>query len=87
MVSACVRWKGAKKPFFVSDKGLKVNSKTYKNTWKKRLLREVNRIINNSTWIFIQDSAPSHHPNIIQDFLKEKLCKRFFKIYYYTVYN
>ena len=87
MVSACVRWKGATKLFFVSDKGLKVNSKTYKKHLEKELLREVNRIINNSTCTFIQDSTPSHHPNIIQDFLKEKLCKRFFKVYCYMVYN
>ena len=79
MVSACVMWKGATKPFFVNDKGLKVNSKTYKKHLKKELLLKFNRIMNNSTWIFIQDSAPSPRVNIFQDFLKEKLGKRFFK--------
>ena len=30
-------------------------------------------------WIFIQDSAPSHRSNLVQDFLMEKLPKRFVK--------
>ena len=30
-------------------------------------------------WIFIQDSAPSHRANLVQDFLSEKLSKRFVK--------
>ena len=30
-------------------------------------------------WIFIQDSAPSHRANLVQDFLSEKLKKRFAK--------
>ena len=30
-------------------------------------------------WIFIQDSAPSHWANLVQDFLSEKLNKRFVK--------
>ena len=36
--------------------------------------------MNNNTWIYIQDSAPSHRSNIVQDFfLKEKLGKRVIK--------
>ena len=35
--------------------------------------------MNNNTWIFIQDSAPSYRANIVQDFVKEKLGKRFIK--------
>ena len=45
----------------------------------EELLSEVNRIKNINTWIFIQDSASSHHVNIFQHFLKEKLGKRFIK--------
>ena len=78
MVSACVRRKGATNPFFVNVKSLKVNSKTYKQ-FEKEHLPEVNRIMNNSTWTFIQDSAPSHRANIVQNFLKEKFGKRFIK--------
>ena len=46
---------------------------------EKELLLEVNRIMNNNISIFIQDSEPSHRANIAQDFLKEKLEKRFIK--------
>ena len=42
---------------------------------EKELLPEVNRIMNSNTCIFIQDSAPSHCANIVQDFLKKKLGK------------
>lgn len=39
MVSACVSWNGATKPFSVKDKKLKVNSKSYKkNSSRKELL-------------------------------------------------
>ena len=33
--------------------------------------------MNNNTWIFIQDSAPSYRANIVEGFLNEKLGKRF----------
>ena len=79
MISAYVMWKCATKPFFVNDKGLKVSSKTYKKHLEKELLPEVNCFMNNNTWIFIQDSAPSHRPNIVRGFLKEKFVKRFIK--------
>ena len=65
-------------PFFENNKGLKVNSKTYNIHLEKERLPEFNRIMNNN-WIFIQNSAPSHRANIAQDFLKEKLGKRFMK--------
>ena len=45
----------------------------------KELLPEVNRNMNNNIWVFIQDSAPSHRANIVQDFLKKNLGKRFIK--------
>ena len=79
MVSACVTWNGATKPFFVNEKGLKVNAKFYKKHLEKQLLPEVDNIMKNKRWIFIQHSAPSHRANIVQDFLKEKLHKRFVK--------
>ena len=44
MVSACVTWKGAMKPFFVNEKSLKTNCKVYKKYSQKELLPEVNRI-------------------------------------------
>ena len=40
--------------FFMNDKGLKVISKTYNKHLKKELLFEINRIMNNNTWIIIK---------------------------------
>ena len=45
MVSACVTWKGATKPFFVNENGLKVNAKTYKKHLEKQLFPEVDRLM------------------------------------------
>ena len=66
---------GATNLFFVSDKGIKVNSETYKKLLEKEFLPEVNCIMNSNSSIFIQDSAPPHLANIVQDFLKKKLGK------------
>ena len=46
MVSACVTWKGATKPFFVNENGLKVNAKPYKKHLENQLFSEVDRLIN-----------------------------------------
>ena len=46
MVSACVRWKGATKPFFVNENGLNVNAKPYKKHLENQLFPEVDRLIN-----------------------------------------
>ena len=79
MVSACLTWYGATKPFFVNDKGLKVNSKTYKKHLEKELIPDIERIMKRRNWMFIQNSAPSHRSNLVQDFLTEKIDKRFIK--------
>ena len=79
MVSACVTWKGATKPFFVNENGLKVNAKTYKKHLEKQLFPEVNRLLNGTSWIFLQNSTPSHCSNLVQNFLKEKLSSKFIK--------
>ena len=79
MVSACITWKGVTKPFFVNNKGMKVNSKSYKKHLEKELIPEIEKKMNRNDWIFIQDSAPSQRANLVQGFLKEKLRKRFIK--------
>ena len=79
MVSACVTWKGATKPFFVNENGLKVNAKTYKKHLEKQLFPEVDRLMNGTSWIFLQDSTPSHRSNLVQNFLKERLVSKFIK--------
>ena len=60
MVSACVAWKGTTKPFFVNENGLKVSAKTYKKHLEKQLFLKVDRLMNCSSGIFLQDSTPSH---------------------------
>ena len=73
MVSAFLTWYGATKPFFINDKGLKVDSKTYKKKLEKELIPDIKRIMKRRDWMFIQDSASSHRSNLVQDFLAEKL--------------
>ena len=79
MVSACITWYGATKMFFVNNKGLKVNAKKYKTHLEKELLPNIESMMKRKDWIFIQDSAPSCRKNLFQDFLSEKLNKRFVK--------
>ena len=63
----------------MNENGLKVNAKTYKKHLEKQLFPEVDRLINGTSWIFLQDSAPSHRSNLVQNFLKEKLGSKFIK--------
>ena len=41
--------------------------------------KDIERIMKRRDWMFIQDSAPSHRLNLVQDFLTEKIEKRFIK--------
>ena len=79
MVSAYVTWKGATKPFFVYENGLKLNAKTYKKNLEKQHFPEFDRLMNSTSCNFLHDSDPSHHSNIVQNFLKEKLGSKFIK--------
>ena len=63
----------------MNENGLKVNVKTYKKHLEKQLFPEVDRLMNGTSWIFLQDSAPSHRSNLVQNFLKEKLGSKFIK--------
>ena len=67
------------KPFFVNDRGLKVNSKNYVKHLKKELFPAIKKVYPRNDWIFMQDGASSHTANVTQDFLKETLRKRFVK--------
>jgi len=78
MVSACLSWNGATKPFFVNSGGVKVNANSYKNHLEKELLSSISNLFAYNKWTFLQDSAPSHGSNLVQNFLQEKLGKRFF---------
>ena len=46
---------------------------------EKKLLPEIDRLMKNESWKFIQDSAPSHRSNLVQNFLRERLHSRFMK--------
>ena len=58
---------------------MKVNAKRYKTHLEKELLPNIESMMKRKDWIFIQDSALSHRANLVQDFLSEKLNKRFVK--------
>ena len=79
MVSACITWNGATKPFFVTGEGLKVNAVSYKKHLEKELIPDIEKVVKKKHWIFLQDSAPSHRAKIVQNLLDEKLGKRFIK--------
>ena len=79
MVSMCISWHGATKPFFVNEKNLKVNAQRYKKHLEKQLIPGVNSMLKRKDWIFVQDSAPSHQANIVQDFLSDQLKRRYVK--------
>ena len=79
MVSACLTCNGATKAFFVNGCGVKTNAKTCKQHLQKELLPAIQHLYKHKNWIFVQDNAPSHCLNLVQDFLQETLNSRFIK--------
>ena len=79
MVSAAISWYGATKPFFVNENGIKVNKENYCKHLKKQLFPAIKKLVKRDDWIFVQDSAPSHRSNLVQDFLEKTLKRRFVK--------
>ena len=79
MVSAAVTWFGATKPFFVNEKGLKVDSIRYRAHLQKELFPAIRKVYKKDDWFFIQDGAPSHTAKITQEFLQKTLRSRFVK--------
>ena len=73
MVSACLTWNRATKPFFVNGCEVKVNAQTYKRHLQKELLPAVQRLYKQKNWIFVQDNELSHRSNPVQDFIQETL--------------
>ena len=39
----------------------------------------IKKLVKRDDWIFVQDSAPSHRSNLVQDFLEKTLKRRFVK--------
>ena len=77
MVSACVSWYGATKPFFVNEKGLKVNGVRYHKHLQKDLIPAIEKVVKRDDWMFVQDGAPSHRSKLVQNFMKTELKRRF----------
>ena len=57
MVSAGLSWFGATNPFFVNDRGLKVNSTNYVKHFKTELFPAIKKVYPRNDWIYIQDGA------------------------------
>ena len=65
--------------FFENENGIKVNKKNYCKHLKKQLFPAIKKLVKRDDWIFVQDSAPSHRSNLVQDFLEKTLKRRFIK--------
>ena len=79
MVSAAISWYHTTKPFFVNENGIKVNTGNYCKHLKKQLFPAIKKLVKCDDWIFLQDSAPSHRSNLVQDFLEKTLKRGFVK--------
>ena len=79
MVSAVVTWKGVSPPFFVAEKNIKVNGVAYLKHLKEELIPFIESLYPRNDFIYIQDSAPSHRKGAVQEFLRQRLKRRFVK--------
>ena len=73
MVSAAFACLGVAKPLFINKKGLEVNAENYCKHLKKSYI----------LWkdlIFIPDDVPLHTSNLVPDFLKKTISRRYNKI-------
>lgn len=77
MVSAGLCYHGATKPFFVNDKGLKVNAINYHKHLQNELFPAIEKVTPRKDWIFAQDGATSHTSNLVQNHLANVMKKRF----------
>ena len=55
----------------MNENGIKVNKLNYCKHFKKQLFPTIKKLIKRDDWIFVQDSAPSHRSNLVQDFLEK----------------
>ena len=79
MVSTVITWKGVSQPFFIGGNGIKVSGASYLKHLCDDLIPAVEAMYLNKDFTFVQDSAPSHCANQVQNFLKQKLKSRFVK--------
>ena len=79
MVSAVITWKGVSQPFFIGGNGIKVNGASYMKNLYDDLILAVETMHPNKDFTFVQDRAPSHRANQVQNFLKQNLKSKFVK--------
>ena len=79
VVSAVIIWKGVSQPFFIGGNGIKNIGVSYLKHSHDDVIPDVEAMYPNKDFTFVQDSAPSHRANQMQNFLKRKLKSRFVK--------
>ena len=79
MVFAVITWKGVSQPFVIGENGIKWNGASYLKHLQDGFIPAVEAMHPNKDFTFVQDSAPSHRANQVQNFLKQKLKSRFVK--------
>ena len=79
LVSAVITWKGVSQPFLIGGNGIKLNGVSYLKHLRNDVIPAVEAMYLNKDFTFVQDSAPSHRANQVQNFLKQKLKSRFVK--------
>ena len=79
MVPAVINWKGVSQPFCIGGNEIKVNGASYLKHLCDDLIPAAEVMYPNKDFTFMQDSAPSHLANKVQNFLKQKLKSRFIK--------
>ena len=63
----------------IGGNGINVNRDSYLKHLRDDLIPAVEAMYPNKDFTFVQDSAPSHRANQVQNFLKQKLKSRFVK--------
>ena len=79
MLSAVTTQKGVSQPFFIGSNGIKLNGASSLKHLRYDLIPAVEAMYPNKDFTFMQDSAPQHRANQVQNFLKQKLKSRFVK--------
>ena len=79
MVSTVTSWYGRTKPSFLNNNGIKVNRENFWRQQRKELFSAIEKVVKHDDQIFAQDVAPSHRFNVVQDFIKIKLKRRFIR--------
>ena len=72
IVFAVITWKGVGQPFFIGGNEIKVNGASYLNYLCDTSIPAVEAMYPYKDFTFLQDSAPSHCANQVQNVLKLK---------------